>query len=222
MAVTYSGTHVAARSTGTAPATGSITVSGVNPLLMIAIAFEKTASQAINSVTFGGTGTPTLVKTTTNGNCVTAIYCVPAPSGSGIVTCNLSASAVTQLDVALFNGADQSNPCPTGDSQSSISNAASVTLTPTNLVTGDATFGCQGHTISADCLDATPNAISKDSTTNVNLSDGYATNTTAVVLKLTVGGGTAVVVSLASRIVRSPRPPAPLRVSQAVNRASTY
>lgn len=203
MAVAYSGTNKAARGTSSAQATASITVSGTNPVLLIGIAIDISGGNpTINSVTFGGTGTPTVVKDLTAGTVRTAVYCVPAPSGSGVITLNLSASKPVQLDVALFTGADQSNPCPTGDVASNQSTTGGQTigpLTPTNLVSGDASFGAQGHTIATDATGVSPNNISSDSTTTVNYQDGYATNTTGVTFSLS-SNSVCDVVSIVARI----------------------
>lgn len=197
-AVAYSGTTQSAKGTGTSLATASITISGSNPVLAVGITFEKTAAQAISSVTFGGTGTVASVATVTSSDCVAAGYCVIAPGSSGVVTVNMSASAAIQMSASLFTGADQTDPCPTGDAQTSTSAATPLTQTPTNLAAGDATYGCQGHTIASDCTGVTPNEIYRDSTTNVNFQTGYATDTTGTTYTRDSASGNAA--SVAFRI----------------------
>lgn len=209
-AVSYSGTHQEATpvSSGTTISTPSITVSGANPVLLIGFQYSASADRSVN-VTFGGTGTVALaihVDGPGTGDTIPRgyIYCVKAPSGSGVVSATSPSDPynAAQLTVALFNGAHQTDPCPTGDAQSSTSNATSITVTPTNLTAEDASFGCDGHTVAGDCNGVTPNQIYLDSTTAINAQTGYRNGTGGIGFALTAGGSNRS--ALAARIQVAP------------------
>lgn len=159
----------------------NITVAGTDPVLMVGVAL-KSATETVSALSWSlGGGTPVLVKAARTGTAYSAIWKIPAPAaGAGTLTVTLSGSVVWQADVALFVGADQTDPSPAADGVSSTVNTqTTVTLTPTNLRSNDASFGIGGSD-QFDPTGVTPNQIYLNATTAINLQTGYATGTTGV------------------------------------------
>jgi len=227
VAVAYSSSQ-SARGTSAAQATPSITVSGTNPVLVIGLTIDVSGGNpTINSVTFGGTGTPVSVIDIGTTAVRTAIWVVPAPSGSGVVTLNLSASKPVQISVSLFTGANQTTPCPAADAVSSMADVTSITLSPANLTANDGSYGAFGHTIIDDCTGVTPNAILTDSTTAVNFQTGYRIGTGSLVGGTTNDGPGLKTAECAVRIAVAAAATGPMNPGlvigrQAVKRAAYY
>lgn len=184
-AVAYS-THASVTpGTGTTATTGSFTVSGTNPVLVIHVGLDSLTA-TVSSVSWSlGSGTAVDVKSVRNVSAFADSWCIPAPAGgSGTATVNISASVAYQVDVSLFTGADQTTPCPTGDAVTATvtGTGSNGPITPTNLTANDANSTGDAHTVASDCGGITPNAVYTNSSTSVNLQTGYAlgnTSTTA-------------------------------------------
>lgn len=199
----------------TAPATsssynsGNITPSGTNLVLVCAISLTDVTA-TVTSVTWSvDSGVFTEVKNVRAGSigglAYTSIWVYKAPAtGLGHAAIVLSASVAHQTDLAYFTGADQTTPCPTGDAVTSAlaaSGVTSVTLTPTNLTSADASYGQLAHTVDGDVTSVTPNQTFLDDTTAINAEAGYATGTASVVFNRTSSAGNANIATVAVRIV---------------------
>jgi len=193
MAVAYSGTHLAATpATNSTFTSGSMTVSGSNPVIIISVGLDSTTA-TVSSVSWSlGSGTAVEVKNQRNNTSFASVWAIPAPAaGSGTYTVNLSASVPYQIDAALFTGAHQITPCPLSDAVSTTASGgtgAALSLTPTNVSANDASFGAASNTISGDVNSFAPNQIFLDDTTTVNFMDGYRIGVGSVTANFNVNG----------------------------------
>lgn len=182
-------THTAGTPTTSSTAAHAITISGSNPVLVVGTGIATATATVLSAVWDLGGGTSVEIKNleviSTQYN---SVWCVPAPTaGAGTLTITYSTSIPHQSDVMLYSGADQTTPCPTGDVVSSISNATSVTLTPTNLTASDASVGV-GVNVTDNPTGVTPNSSYLNTTTSVNLQTGYNTGTTGATFHYDVSG----------------------------------
>jgi hypothetical protein len=130
----------------------------------------------------GTTEQVTSQRNTSSTGPLVSIWAIPAPTAStnGTVRAGFSISAFGQFDCSLFTGANQTTPCP--DSKTSTSNAASIVLTPANLVAGDGTDAMGANVVSGNWNSASPNQRSINNVSQVGWITGDATGTTAVTL----------------------------------------
>lgn len=171
------------------PGTGNsftigITVSGTDPVLIVEVGL-KDATATVSSVSWSlGSGTTSEVKNLRSvNNAFNSIWAIPAPApGAGTITVNLSASVLFNGTATCFSGSHQIVPSPVADAVTSTSNAAGTTLTPTNLVVGDASSGYGVNVDAGNWTSATPNQRSIDNAGNPGHLGGDATGTTGVTL----------------------------------------
>jgi hypothetical protein len=165
----------------------TITVSGTNPVLGLNVVYNNAAgvvSSVVSNVGGALTKAIGLYGNTTDSQAANAeIWSLAAPAaGVHVITVTFDGSYVSEVDAWVFQGADQTTPCPIADAVSSQANNAALTLTPANLTANDATVACAGGT-SGDPSSVTPNQWTVNtSDTEIELSDGYATGTTGVTL----------------------------------------
>lgn len=180
--VSYSSTGSVTPTTGSSTNL-SITVPATNPALGVCVAMASSTATITAATWTPNGGSPQNLTTVANAQSTDAYIsalAVAAPvSGAGTVAITLSASVPYQVAASTFTGAHQSNLAG-ADAQTSVSSATSVALTPTNLVSGDASFGCGALTVSGNPTGVTPNQRYLNNITPVNLQMGDATNTTGV------------------------------------------
>jgi hypothetical protein len=197
MAAVFGTSVNATPATATSLTSPSITTPTTNPAVFVHVGiFDTTGTTTVNSLTitgFGGTATQVKVlagQVLTNAQwAIVSVWKIVAPTANtaGTVQANFSASVAAQLVVETFSGADQTDPSPVGDAVSSNVAAASTTLTPTNLVTGDASTGAEGNAAAQNCVAVTPNGRFLNNTTSINMGVGDATNTTGVTFACDAG-----------------------------------
>lgn len=165
--------------------TCNITVSGTNPTLVIHTALAVGGETV--SVSSSQAGTVSQIATFSNG----AVYnlatnCIIAPAaGSTTITVTASINSA-RSEVQLFTGADQTNPCPTGDAVTGALNgsADTITLTPLNLGANDASsaVGSAGSVSTLDNVSpwVTPN-YTYEFTGPYDIAAGYGLGTGSIV-----------------------------------------
>jgi hypothetical protein len=171
-AVAYGGTTVSGKATGSSFTSPNIKVSGSNPLLVVDIGISSTTA-TVSSVSFsaGGTGVQAISARSTDA--LSAIWCIPAPTtGTGTVTVNLSTSVAYQYAISLYNGADQTTPCPAGNAVSSTASQMLTSVTPTNLTANDGSSASCTLTVSGNPTGVGQYQRSLDATSAVNLETG--------------------------------------------------
>jgi hypothetical protein len=181
MAATHSSTALATPATGTAP-TISITVSGTNPALIVFVGLDSfTAASNSCSWSLGG-GTPVLIASIRSANgAYAAVWKVPAPTaGAGTITLGNSASVPYVAAVQLWTGADQTDPSPNANAVTSTAATTPLTLTPTSLVSGDASAGMGANIIAGNWSAATTNQRAIDNSADPGYLVGDSANTTGV------------------------------------------
>jgi hypothetical protein len=182
--------------TGASP---SITTPTTNPVVVVHVALQSTTATVTSLTITGFGGTSAEVKnarTALDGSdAYISIWSIKAPTANtaGTVQANLSASVPFQMAVTTYSGADQTDPCPTGDAVSDVTRSVGVTLTPTNLTASDATSGSNANSSNGfqDCSTPTPNSRYVGNTTTINEAVGDNTGTSGVVLGGTNGNATA-------------------------------
>lgn len=203
--VTHVTNALATPGTGTS-LTVNITVSGTNPVLVVLTTLKYNINEDFTTVTWsqGSESLTQIGEVTAGGGARTSIWCRAAPTaGAGTVTVNADASVPLQVNAAVFSGAHQTTPCPVGDIQTSTTAVTSVTLTPTNLGTGDASVGLCGST-SGDPTSASPTQLQLNATTPINIISGRATDTTGVTFNGNVDwGGAGAHSCIVARLVHS-------------------
>lgn len=184
MAVAYVSTkNIKVPSGAAANATSSAwdITSATNPVIVVhAVILD--ATQRVSSVSWSAGGTGVEIKTAVGGSGnadVSSVWAIPAPtsSASGTVTVNLTASATFAASADLFQGADQTTPCPTGDTWTDITSTQNVTANVPNLTANDASAHC--------CCNSSANISSVGATQtlvnnagSIDIGTGYATGTT--------------------------------------------
>jgi hypothetical protein len=183
MAIAFS-TNVSSAAATTTNIAVNITVSGTNPVLIGKVALDS-ATATVTSATWSlGSGTALEVKSLRAGiGPLTSIWAVPAPTGgAGSLRLGFSASVPAHSDTALWTGADQTTPCPTGDAVVTTSNAGTSVLTPTNLTANDGTDCMGANVISGNWNNCTPHQRSIDNASSPGILTGDATGTTGVTM----------------------------------------
>lgn len=203
MAVAFS-LNVSSAAATTTNIAVSITVSGLNPVLVAKTALDS-LTETVTSATWSlGSGTTLEVKSfrNTNGPLV-SIWAIPAPAGgAGTLRVGYSASAPAHSDIALWTGVDQTTPCPTGDAVTSSSNAAATTTTPLNLTANDASDGMAANVIAGNWVSATPHQRAIDNASSPGIITGDATGITGITF-VNDGGIPAADVSLVAVRVKA-------------------
>jgi hypothetical protein len=178
---------------GSSATTTSFTVSGTNPVIVISSNIDG-LNNSTTQLTWTGAGTPVLIKSISNASIGTAaVWCIAAPA-AGTYTAHATYSASTnfQLSASVFSGADQSNPCPSADAVASTTSVSgtSMTLTASNLVTGDVDYGNAGLWTSGDMnLGMLNNSVYIDTSHNSDVEIGYSTSTASVTAQWLSGAG---------------------------------
>jgi hypothetical protein len=165
--------------TAAADAANGFVVSGTNPVIVVLIGLNS-ATATVSSVvcSAGLSGTATEVASVRNGTTFLSAWVVPAPSGTGTITVNFSASVDFDTNYILLQGADQTTPCPTGsentESASGLTNPLVVTLN--NVGANDATLGVGANTAGGDApsFDGTSSVETfNNNSGNINMAAGY-------------------------------------------------
>lgn len=201
MAVAFS-TNVSSAPATTTNLLVNITVSGTNPVLVGKVALDSTSATVTSATWSLGSGT-TLQVTSKRSlvGPITSIWAVPAPTGgAGNIRIGFSASVPAHMDVALWTGAHQTTPCPTGDSVISTSNAASITLTPANLTASDGTDCIGSNVVQGNWTSSTPHQRAIDNGSSPGILTGDNTGTTGVKLFTDSGMSASGAASVAVRI----------------------
>lgn len=183
--------------TGPSP---SITTPASNPVVMVAIAiWDGPGGVTITGLTITGFGgTASLVKQGFFGggqDMTLEVWKIVGPTAntSGTVQANFSGSVDYQMHVEAFSGAHQTDPSPAADAQLSTAVTAPETLTPANLVAGDASYGAaMNRAGGADLAAVTPNGLylaNSLPSADHDMAAGYATDTTGVTFSNTAAGG---------------------------------
>jgi len=162
----------------------SLTVSGTNPVLILGLNLHSaTETFGVPSWSLGG-GTAVEVKNVRGTTGVlTSVWAIPAPTGgAGTVTVTPSSTVLCGGNATNYSGADQTTPSVAGDAVTSVSNAAATTLTPSNLVTGDASYAMGANIVAGNWNSATPNQRAIDNTDDPGYIAGDATGATGVTL----------------------------------------
>lgn len=166
--------------TGTSFTYTSFAVTGTNPVILVLIALSSTTATVSGVAVSAGltAGTPVEVKTQRNtssgGTTYVSVWAIPAPAGTGTITVTLSDSVPWQSNAVLLSGANQATPCPLSDAVSGITdNAATISLTPTNVTADDASIGAGANTLAGDATTYTPNQTFLNATTAINMTAGY-------------------------------------------------
>lgn len=162
--------------------TGNITTPGSNPVILIGISLNSSLD-SVSSITttgFGGvTGSRVKNSNANTENMEIWVIVAPPASTTGTITINISASeSQWSYSWTVYSGADQTNPCPSGDAVINTTNNISVTLTPTNLTANDATFGAESDRAAISSI--SPNQRYLDNSPVVSYAAGDATGTTGV------------------------------------------
>lgn len=168
----------------------SFAVSGTNPVIVLNIAWSSTTVTVSSIVLSAGLtgGTPVEIKTlrSTAGTGKTtniSVWAIPAPSGTGTITVNLSGAVDCFLDALLLQGADQTTPCPIADAVSTQGITNPLTVTAANLTANDATVGAGGNSTGGDAPVWTGTGqveTFNSNTSNVNAGSGYKIGTGSV------------------------------------------
>jgi len=188
----------------------SLTVSGTNPVIVTDCALDSTTATCTGCSWSLGSGASSEIVNARSSTAYGAIRAIPAPTGgAGTVTINKSAAGVNhQLDASCFSGADQTTPCPVADAQSNTVAATTRTLTPTNLVSGDASHGMAVNTVADNPNSVTTNQRYLDSSTSVNAEIGDSANTTGVTFGHDFGTGNHAYVAVRIQQPAAPATPA--------------
>jgi hypothetical protein len=181
--VSYS-THLSvAPNTSTSVVSGTMNVSGPNPVIIVNVGLSS-ATATVSSVSWSlGSGTAYEIKNVRAGTAFDSVWAIPAPTtGSGTYTVNFSTSVAYQVDAQVYNGADQTTPSPIADAVStSGADVTSLNLTASNLSTNDAEVAAGVNSgAGGDPTGVTPTTVYLDATTAVNLQTGYRLGTGSV------------------------------------------
>jgi hypothetical protein len=164
----------------------SFAVSGTNPVILVLTAVASVAGQTVTNVAVsaGLSGTPVAViafsNTVVSLTSYLSIWAIVAPSGTGTITVTLSASAAYQSNAILFQGADQTTPCPGADAVSAQGVTNPLSVTPANLTANDAAVGIGCNATDGDAPTWNQTQTFNNNGTAVNAAAGYHLGTGAV------------------------------------------
>lgn len=174
---------------GGSPLTRTITVSGTNPVLVVHVSANSPAAgfQVATAVdwSLGGSATKMAEKRNTvdGQNAFSQTWVLAAPAaGAGTVSVtfdNSNAARNCTITAQVFSGADQTTPTPVGDVIQVDTASDPLTVTPSNLASGDATAACMSNESGNTPTSAGPNQRVLDTNDPFTLV-GDATNTTGV------------------------------------------
>jgi hypothetical protein len=164
----------------------SFAVSGTNPVILVLTAVNTVAGATVTNVAVsaGLSGTPAAViavaNTLVSGTTYVSVWAIAAPSGTGTITVTLSASAAYQSNAILFQGADQTTPCPGADAVSAQGATNPLSVTPANLTANDAAVGIGSNATDGDAPTWNQTQTFNNNSTSVNAAAGYHLGTGAV------------------------------------------
>lgn len=170
---------------GTSDAFTTFAVTGTNPTILIAVGMNSATASVSSVVLSAGLtgGAPYQVKQQRNTTTNVEIWAVPAPTGTGTLTVNYSASVPHQCNAAVLQGVDQTTPAVVSDSVSTTGSTSPLTLTPTNLTANDAVYMCACQTVTGDSPhvnSGTQVEILFGDSTTANAAAGYRLGTGSV------------------------------------------
>lgn len=175
---------------GSSLTSGNWSISGSNLTIAVGLTYSST-TVTVSSVSWSlGSGAAIQINSDKNnggaGSDVSVLWCIPAPtSGTGTVTVTLSSapSGSWTFNADYFTGADQTTPCPTGDSVVNHTATNSYTLTPGNLTANDASFSISADG-SANISSVSPNQTFLSNATAVDIATGYNAGTGSIAVTM--------------------------------------
>ena len=193
MAVAFQSTVPAiGKLTGTTVTSANWTISGSNPVILVAVTFKSTTAVETAPSWSLGSGTAVLVKEVRGGSGVDvyeSIWAIPAPIvGTGTVTVNIDTSLLFNSGADCFTGADQTTPAPVGDAVTDITATNSYTLTPANLTANDASYSCSGNTTFN--ISTVTNSTLIDNTATNDIGLGYNLGTASITVTMSDSANT--------------------------------